>query len=204
MIGSDAWSYDLGSSGVHNVITSGKNINMLIIDSEPYSEKSSDKAINGSRKKDVGLYAMNYGDCYVASVAIYSSYTQVLQAFIEAEKFNGPSIVLAYLPYNSELDNTLTVLQETKKAVDSGYWPLYRYNPRVQNEADAFKLDSSNLRKQLSDFLERENKLTLLASKDPLLSRNLTANANTEAKPNNLRLQTNHSPNCYKGYPVHL
>ena len=106
--------------------------------------------------KDVGLYAMNYGDCYVASVAIYSSYTQVLQAFIEAEKFNGPSIVLAYLPYNSELDNTLTVLQETKKAVDSGYWPLYRYNPRVQNEADAFKLDSSNLRKQLSDFLERE------------------------------------------------
>ena len=59
---------------------------------------------------------------------------------------------------------------------------MYRYNPRVQNEADAFKLDSSNLRKQLSDFLERENKLTLLASKDPLLSRNLTANANTEAK----------------------
>ena len=75
-----------------------------------------------------------------------------ITGFIEAEKFNGPSIVLAYLPYNSELDNTLTVLQETKKAVDSGYWPLYRYNPRVQNEADAFKLDSSNLRKQLSDF----------------------------------------------------
>ena len=65
---------------------------------------------------------MNYGDCYVASVAIYSSYTQVLQAFIEAEKFNGPSIVLAYLPYNSESDNTLTVLQETKKllTVDTG------------------------------------------------------------------------------------
>ena len=182
LIGSDAWSYDLGSSGVHNVITSGKNINMLIIDSEPYSEKSSNKAINGSRKKDVGLYAMNYGECYVASVAIYSSYTQVLQAFIEAEKFNGPSIVLAYLPYHRESDSTLTVLQETKKAVDSGYWPLYRYNPRVQNETDAFKLDSSNLRKQLLDFLERENKLTMLASKDPLLSRNLTANANTEAK----------------------
>lgn len=183
LIGSDAWSYDLGSSGVHNVITSGKNINMLIIDSEPYKEKSQeDKTINGFRKKDVGLYAMNYGGCYVASVAIYSSYTQVLQAFIEAEKFNGPSIVLAYLPYNSESDSTLSVLQETKKAVDSGYWPLYRYDPTLEKEKDIFKLDSSNLRKQLADFLERENRLTMLAAKDPLLSRNLTATANTEAK----------------------
>ncbi|RLV95629.1 Sulfite reductase NADPH subunit beta [Spathaspora sp. JA1] len=183
LIGSDAWAYDLGSSGVHNVITSGKNINMLIIDSEPYTEKNQqEKTINGFRKKDVGLYAMNYGGCYVASVAIYSSYTQVLQAFIEAEKFPGPSIVLAYLPYNKESDNALAVLQETKKAVDTGYWPLYRYDPNAAVESDVFKLDSSNLRKQLQDFLERENKLTLLAGKDPLLSRNLTATANTEAK----------------------
>ncbi|EGW33078.1 uncharacterized protein SPAPADRAFT_66085 [Spathaspora passalidarum NRRL Y-27907] len=182
LIGSDAWAYDLGSSGVHNVITSGKNINMLIIDSEPYAEKNQEKTINGFRKKDVGLYAMNYGGCYVASVAIYSSYTQVLQAFLEAEKFQGPSIVLAYLPYKKESDDALAVLQETKKAVDSGYWPLYRYDPTIENEADIFKLDSSNLRKQLQDFLERENRLTLLATKDPLLSRNLTATANTEAK----------------------
>ncbi|CAL1183725.1 unnamed protein product [Candida parapsilosis] len=182
LIGSDAWSYDLGSSGVHSVITSGKNINMLIIDSEPYKEKSLDKTVNGFRKKDVGLYAMNHGDCYVASVAVYSSYTQVLQAFIEAEKFNGPSIVLAYLPYHKESDNTLAVLQETKKAVDTGYWPLYRFDPNAAKESDVFKLDSSNLRKQLQDFLDKENKLTLLAAKDPLLSRNLTANANTEAK----------------------
>lgn len=182
LIGSDAWSYDLGSSGVHSVITSGKNINMLIIDSEPYKEKSSDKTVNGFRKKDVGLYAMNHGDCYVASVAVYSSYTQVLQAFIEAEKFNGPSIILAYLPYHKESDNTLAVLQETKKAVDTGYWPLYRFDPNAAKETDVFKLDSSNLRKQLQDFLDKENKLTLLAAKDPLLSRNLTANANTEAK----------------------
>ena len=182
LIGSDAWSYDLGSSGVHSVITSGKNINMLIIDSEPYKDKSSDKTVNGFRKKDVGLYAMNHGDCYVASVAVYSSYTQVLQAFIEAEKFNGPSIVLAYLPYHKESDNTLSILQETKKAVDTGYWPLYRFDPNAAKEADVFKLDSSNLRKQLQEFLDKENKLTLLAAKDPLLSRNLTANANTEVK----------------------
>ncbi|KAK6454553.1 putative sulfite reductase [nadph] beta subunit [Scheffersomyces xylosifermentans] len=182
LIGSDAWSYDLGSSGVHSLITSGKNINMLLIDSEPYQEKADGKAVNGNRKKDVGLYAMNYGNVYVASVAIYSSYTQVLQALIEAEKFNGPSIVLAYLPYNKETDNTLTILQETKKAVDTGYWPLYRYDPSIENEADSFKLDSSNLRKQLKAFLDRENKLTLLATKNPELSRNLTATANSEVK----------------------
>ncbi|KAK6464028.1 putative sulfite reductase [nadph] beta subunit [Scheffersomyces coipomensis] len=180
LVGSDAWAYDLGSSGVHNLIASGKNINMLVIDSEPYGEKS--KSINGFRKKDIGLYAMNYGGCYVASVAIYSSYTQVLQAFIEAEKFNGPSIVLAYLPYNKETDSTLTILQETKKAVDSGYWPLYRYDPTIEDESKSFKLDSSNLRKQLQEFLERDNRLTLLAAKDPSLSRNLIANAGSEAK----------------------
>lgn len=180
LIGSDAWSFDLGSSGVHNVITSGENINMLIIDSEPYQDKvqSNNSAF---RKKDVGLYAMNYG-CYVASVAIYSSYTQVLQALIEAEKFDGPSIVLAYLPYNKENDDTLTVLKETKKAVDSGYWPLYRYDPTIEDEKESFKLDSSNLRNQLKDFLDRENKLTLLASKNPTLSRNLTQTANSEIK----------------------
>lgn len=181
LIGSDSWSYDLGSSGVHNLISSGENINMLIIDSEPYEEKS--QSHNSQfRKKDVGLYAMNYGGCYVASVAIYSSYTQVLQAFLEAEKFNGPSIILAYLPYAKENDDTLLVLKETKKAVDSGYWPLYRYNPLIENENDSFKLDSSNLRNQLKNFLDRENKLTLLTSKNPTLSRNLTQNANSEIK----------------------
>ncbi|KAI5966411.1 MET5 [Candida pseudojiufengensis] len=182
LIGSDAWSYDLGSSGVHSVITSGKNINMLIIDSEPFNDKKNEKTVNGFRKKDVGLYAMNHGDCYVASVAVYSSYTQVLQAFIEADKFNGPSIILAYLPYHKESDNTLEVLQETKKAVDTGFWPLYRYDPYAEKETDVFKLDSSNLRKQLKDFLDNENRLTMLAARDPLLSRNLTSNANTEIK----------------------
>lgn len=181
LIGSDAWSYDLGSSGVHNLITSGENINMLIIDSEPHKQKSQSHDVL-SRKKDVGLYAMNYGGCYVASVAVYSSYTQVLQALIEAEKFDGPSIVLAYLPYNSESDTTLEVLKETKIAVDCGYWPLYRYNPTERDEAQSFKLDSLNLKKQLKDFLDRDNKLTLLASKNPTLSRNLTHTAASDSK----------------------
>lgn len=171
LIGSDAWAYDLGSSGVHNLISNGSNINMLIIDNEPYGSKR--KEIDGNRKKDVGLYAMNYGNCYVASVAIYSSYTQVLQAFIEAEKFPGPSVVLGYLPYHSELDSTLDILTQTKKAVDVGYWPLYRYNPLLDDEKLKFKLDSSMIKNALKEFLDRENKLTLLTTKDPELSRNL-------------------------------
>lgn len=185
LVGSDAWSYDLGSSGVHNVIALGKNVNMLVIDSEPYSNKKLDVI----RKKDIGLYAMNYGGCYVASIAIYSSYTQVLQAFIEAEKFDGPSIVLAYLPYESENSDILSILKETKLAVDSGYWPLYRYDPSIELDDEKFKLDSSSLRNQLRDFLDRENRLTLLAKKNPQLLRNLTASANSEAKQQQTRVE---------------
>ncbi|KAM9928074.1 hypothetical protein OXX59_002085 [Metschnikowia pulcherrima] len=177
LVGSDAWAYDLGSSGVHSVISSGENINMLVIDSEPYSAKKL-----SARKKDIGLYAMNYGNCYVASIAIYSSYTQVLQALIEAEKFNGPSVVLAYLPYETENSDVLSILKETKSAVDTGYWPLYRYDPTIEDDTLRFQLDSSALKTQLKEFLDRENRLTLLAQKNPQLSRNLTASANSEIK----------------------
>ena len=91
---------------------------MLIIDSEPHSERATTDS--NRRKKDIGLYAMNFGNAYVGSVAVYGSYTQVLQTMIEADQFDGPSIVLAYLPYHKEDDSPLTVLQETKKAVDIG------------------------------------------------------------------------------------
>ncbi|OWB82337.1 hypothetical protein B5S33_g961 [[Candida] boidinii] len=173
LIGSDAWSYDLGNSGVHNILSSNKNINMLIIDNDPLNNF---KNSSNQRKKDIGLYSMNYGGAYVASVAVYASYTQVLQAFIEAGKFNGPSVVLAYLPFESENDDPLKILKETKKSVDSGFWPLYRYNPKLNdgdNNAESFKLDSSSIKRELKDFLDRENKLTLLSKKNPEFARNL-------------------------------
>lgn len=159
LVGSDAWSYDLGNSGVHHVLASGENVNVLIIDSTPYSERAAADA--NRRKKDIGLYAMNYGNAYVASVAVYSSYTQVLQAMDEADKFNGPSIVMAYLPYFGEHDSALTVLRETKTAVDLGYWPLYRWNPEneLKNEPN-FSMDSERIKKELKEFLDRDNKLT--------------------------------------------
>ncbi|GAV52373.1 hypothetical protein ZYGR_0AG03640 [Zygosaccharomyces rouxii] len=172
LVGSDSWSYDLGNSGVHQVLSGRKNINVLLIDSEPFEHRKATQ----QRKKDVGLYAMNFGHVYVASVAVYSSYSQLLTAFIEASRYSGPSIVLAYLPYHSEKDTPLEILKETKKAVGSGYWPLYRYDPSKE-ESEAFVLDSSVIRRELQNFLDRENRLTLLSKKYPDFSRNLVQSA---------------------------
>lgn len=181
LIGSDAWAYDLGNSGVHHVLASGANVNMLVIDSQPYSERA---AVDPTRrKKDIGLYAMNYGNAYVASVAVYSAYTQVLQAMAEAEKFNGPSVVVAYLPYNQENDSALTVLQETKKAVDLGYWPLYRWNPNNEDTAEPkFALDSDRIRRELEEFLRRDNQLTQLMNRHPKYSSVLSESYGTEVR----------------------
>ena len=181
LVGSDAWSYDLGNSGVHHVIASGENVNMLIIDSTPYSERAADDAAR--RKKDIGLYAMNYGNAYVASVAVYSSYTQVLQAMIEADQFEGPSVLVAYLPYFKETESPLTVLQETKKAVDIGYWPLYRWNPQNEDKNEPnFSLDSERIKNELKEFLARDNHLTQLMRRHPEFSSNLSQDYGAEVR----------------------
>ncbi|KAI9848075.1 MAG: hypothetical protein M1837_001177 [Sclerophora amabilis] len=181
LIGSDAWAYDLGNSGVHHVIASGQNVNMLIIESQPFSERAAADATR--RKKDIGLYAMNYGNAYVASVAVYSSYTQVLQAMVEADRFDGPSVVVAYLPYNQENDSALTVLQETKKAVDLGYWPLYRWNPRNEESGEAnFTLDSERIKNELQEFLRRDNHLSQLARRYPKFAANLSESYGSEVR----------------------
>lgn len=182
LIGSDAWSYDLGNSGVHHVIASGANVNMLIIDSTPYSARAAADAIR--RKKDIGLYAMNFGNAYVASVAVYGSYTQVLESLIEADKFNGPSVVIAYLPYNKDDDSPLTVLRETKNAIDIGYWPLYRWNPDNEEKHGIpnFSLDSERIRQELEEFLNRENKLSQLMKRNPGFTSNLSGSYGTEVR----------------------
>ncbi|KAJ4368253.1 Sulfite reductase [NADPH] subunit beta [Neocucurbitaria cava] len=181
LIGSDAWAYDLGNSGVHHVLASGENVNMLIVDSTPYSERAAADAAR--RKKDIGLYAMNFGNAYVASVAVYSSYTQVLEAMIEADKFDGPSVVLAYLPYEKENDSPLTVLQETKKAVDLGYWPLYRWDPKGEEKGDVnFKLDSERIKKELEEFLSRDNYMSQVMKRHPEFSSNISGSYGTEVR----------------------
>ncbi|KAG9246549.1 hypothetical protein BJ878DRAFT_496624 [Calycina marina] len=181
LVGSDAWAYDLGNSGVHHVLASGENVNMLVIDSTPYSEKAAGNAAR--RKKDIGLYAMNYGNAYVASVAVYSSYTQVLQAMIEADQFNGPSVIVAYLPYFKEDDSPLTVLQETKKAVYMGYWPLYRWDPKNEEKgAPNFSLDSERIKNELKAFLARDNHLTQLMKRNPQFSSSLAQDYGSEVR----------------------
>ena len=192
LIGSDAWSYDLGNSGVHHVIASGANVNMLIIDSQPWSQRAAADAAR--RKKDIGLYAMNFGNAYVASVAVYSSYTQVLEAMIEADQFDGPSVVVAYLPYNKEDDSPLTVLQETKRAVDLGYWPLYRWNPYHEDSGKPnFALDSERVKQELEEFLRRDNHLTQLMNRHPEFSANVSESYGTEVRA----LQKRKAKNAY-------
>ncbi|EPY50857.1 sulfite reductase Sir1 [Schizosaccharomyces cryophilus OY26] len=173
IIGSDSWAYDLGNSALHQALCLESNVNLLIIDTQPYSTREVARA--SSRKKDIGLYAMNFGNAYVASTALYSSYTQVISSLLEADNFKGPSVVLAYLPYHSPNDDAITVLQETKKAVDVGYWPLYRWTPALEDgESSDFQLDSERIRNELRAFLERDNYLTQLTLRKPALSQTLT------------------------------
>ena len=193
LLGSDAWAYDLGNSAVHHMLAEGANVNMLIIDSTPYSERASLDATK--RKKDIGLYAMNFGNAYVASVAVYSSYTQVLEAMLEADRFDGPSVVLAYLPYNKESDSALTVLQETKKAVDMGYWPLYRWDPSNERKGEpTFNLDSERIKQELQDFLRRDNHLTQLMNRHPQFAANLSESYGSEVR----KLQKRKAKDAYE------
>ncbi|KAG0242548.1 hypothetical protein BGW41_003906 [Actinomortierella wolfii] len=185
LIGADAWAFDIANSGVHHVISSNTDINLLILDTEPYTERA--KTNPEYRKKDIGLYAMNYGDVYVASVAVYSSYSQVLHALIEADSYQGPSIVLAYLPkpidQQQQSVSPITVLKETKLAVDTGYWPLYRWNPALEAQGqEPFRLDSESIKLELKNFLERENHLSLLLAEKPELARTLTRSVESEVK----------------------
>jgi sulfite reductase (NADPH) hemoprotein beta-component len=173
IIGSDAWSYDIGASGLHHAVTSGLNINVLVFDTVPYSKRLEDAA---RRKQDVGLYAMNHGDVFVASIAVYSSYGQVLRALVEADRYPGPSIVLAYLPYTSADTTALQMLKETKNAVDSGYWPLYRWDPsREDCGEEPFLLDSDLIKKELQTFLNRTNHLSQLVRTTPALASDLVS-----------------------------
>ena len=188
IIGSDAWSYDLGASGLHHAIASGLDINILIIDTLPYTSRNS--ADPHRRKQDAGLYAMNHGDVYVASVAVYSSYAQVLQSVMEADRHKGPSVVLAYLPYQNEDAPALEVLKETKLAVDAGYWPLYRWDPVKETQGkEPFTLDSDAVKNDLQQFLDRQNHLSQLVRSKPELATELVSSLGENVKEARRKIQ---------------
>ncbi len=180
--GGDGWAYDIGYGGLDHVMASGRNINVLVLDTEVYSNTGGQaskatplgsvakfaEAGKKTVKKDLGMMMMSYGYVYVASVAMGANKVQLLKALLEAEAYNGPSIVIAYAPcINHGFDMAYTQ-QEEKKAVDSGYWMLYRYNPLLKQEGkNPFILDSKEPKVPLKEFLEGERRYTSLKQTFP-------------------------------------
>jgi pyruvate-ferredoxin/flavodoxin oxidoreductase len=157
IIGGDGWAYDIGYGGLDHVLASGRNINVLVLDTQVYSNTGgqSSKATplgavarfaqggKGMPRKDLGMMAMNYGYVYVAQVAMGHSDTQTLRAFREAEAFDGPSLILAYSPCIEHGIDMADGLSQQDLAVKSGIWPLYRYNPdRAEEGKNPLQLDS--------------------------------------------------------------
>ncbi len=184
VFGGDGWAYDIGFGGLDHVIASGADINLLVMDTEVYSNTGGQSskatpvgavakfAASGKkiRKKDLGAMAMTYGYVYVAQVAMGSNQTQTLKAFAEAEAYQGPSLVICYSPcINHGMNGGLTLSQtQEKKAVDCGYWHLYRFNPTIKAEGkNPFILDSKEPTGSFKDFLMSEVRYSSLLRKFP-------------------------------------
>ena len=176
MYGGDGWAYDIGFGGLDHVIATGEDINVFIIDTEVYSNTGgqSSKATplgavaefqasgKKSKKKDIGQILKTYGNVYVASVAMGADFNQCIKAIKEAEEHKGPSVIVAYTPctVHGIKAGMSNVQEEMKRAVESGYWPLYRYNP--DNEEDPMTVDSKPPTMPLEEFLDGENRYAAL------------------------------------------
>lgn len=177
IFGGDGWAYDIGYGGLDHVIAQGVDVNIVVLDTEMYSNTGGQKskatplgavakfAAAGCRrnKKDLGMIAMQYGDVYVASICMQADYQQAIRAFIEAESYPGASLILAYAPCREHGFDISRSLEEAKAAVDSGYWNLYRYDPRlIAQGKNPFQLDSAAPSVDLKAFLARENRYAML------------------------------------------
>jgi pyruvate-ferredoxin/flavodoxin oxidoreductase len=180
--GGDGWAYDIGYGGVDHVLASGKNINILVMDTEVYSNTGGQAskatplgsvakfAESGKNtiKKDLGKMLMSYGYIYIASISMGANKNQALKAIREAEAFDGPSIVMAYAPCINHGINMANMQKEEKKAVETGYWILYRYNPELKKEGkNPLVLDSKEPTKPVRDFLTGEKRYTILEGTFP-------------------------------------
>lgn len=184
LIGGDGWAYDIGYGGLDHVIAMGDDVNLFVMDTEVYSNTGgqASKATPTSaiakfaaagkkiRKKDLGMMAMSYGYVYVAQIAMGANMNQTLRAIVEAESYKGPSLIIAYAPcVNHGIRAGMeTSIQEEKKAVESGYWHLYRYNPALKDEGkNPFILDSREPSLPYQDFLHGEVRFESLANVFP-------------------------------------
>jgi pyruvate-ferredoxin/flavodoxin oxidoreductase len=182
IIGGDGWAYDIGYGGLDHVIASGRNVNILVLDTEVYSNTGGQMskatprgavakfAAGGkpSAKKDLGLIAMTYGNVYVARVAMGARDEHTLKAFLEAEAYEGPSLIIAYSHCIAHGINMATAMQNQKAAVDSGQWLLYRYNPDLTEKGEnPLQLDSRAPKIALEQYLYRENRFKMLTKSHP-------------------------------------
>jgi pyruvate-ferredoxin/flavodoxin oxidoreductase len=197
IIGGDGWAYDIGFGGLDHVMASGEDVNVLVLDTEVYSNTGgqSSKATptaavakfaaagKGVRKKDLGLMAMAYGYIYVASVSMGANKNQLLKAVLEAEKYKGPSLIIAYAPCINHGIDMGKSQNEGKLAVESGYWPLYRYNPDLLLEGkNPFALDSKEPTAGFRDFLMGEVRYATLKKQFPDAAENLYMMAEKDAQ----------------------
>ncbi|MGI6563725.1 MAG: pyruvate:ferredoxin (flavodoxin) oxidoreductase [Clostridia bacterium] len=199
IVGGDGWAYDIGFGGLDHVLASGEDVNVLVFDTEVYSNtggQASKATPTGSvaqfaaagkpvGKKDLGRIAMSYGYVYVAQVAMGANQNQLIKAITEAEKYNGPSLIIAYAPcINHGIKAGMGCSQaQEKKAVESGYWYLYRYNPELLKEnKNPFVLDSKEPRLSYQDFLMSESRYARLVKEFPERAKELFKKSEEDAK----------------------
>ncbi|HLY15835.1 MAG TPA: pyruvate:ferredoxin (flavodoxin) oxidoreductase [Bryobacteraceae bacterium] len=182
IVGGDGWAYDIGYGGLDHVLASGRNVNILVLDTEVYSNtggqmsKSTPRGAvakfaaggKASAKKDLAMMAMNYGSAYVAKVAMGGNDSHTIKAFTEAEAYDGPSIIIAYSHCIAHGYDMVYGLDQQKAAVQSGYWPLFRYDPRLAADGkNPFQLDSRPPSIKLKDYIYNETRYTMLAKSNP-------------------------------------
>jgi len=197
IFGGDGWAYDIGYGGLDHVLASGEDVNVLVLDTEVYSNTGGQSskstptaaiakfAAAGKRvkKKDLGMMAMSYGYVYVASIAMGANKNQTLKAFLEAERYQGPSLIIAYAPCINHGINMSKSQREEQLAVEAGYWPLYRYNPELALAGkNPFILDSKEPTGNFREFLMGEVRYASLKKLFPEQAEDLYAQAEKEAK----------------------
>jgi len=196
IVGGDGWAYDIGYGGLDHVLASGRNVNLLVLDTEVYSNTGGQQSKATPRaavakfaaggkpagKKDLGLMAMSYGNVYVASVAMGAKDEHTLKAFLEAEAYEGPSIIIAYAHCIAHGIDMTTGLQNQKAAVDSAQWLLYRYNPeRALNGGNPLALDSRAPTRKVQDFMLMETRFKMLTKAKPEDAKKLWQEAQQDA-----------------------
>ncbi|GKX67393.1 pyruvate:ferredoxin (flavodoxin) oxidoreductase [Inconstantimicrobium mannanitabidum] len=199
IIGGDGWAYDIGFGGVDQVLSSGEDVNIFVMDTEIYSNtggQSSKSTPTGAvakfaaagkktKKKDLGMMAMSYGYVYVAQIALGANMNHAIKAIAEAEAYKGPSLIIAYAPCISHgiKSGMGTSIAEEKKAVESGYWHLYRYNPMLSEEgSNPFTLDSKEPTKPFKEFIQGEIRYSSLMTMFPDIAEKMADAAEKNAR----------------------